>query len=562
MFDLGKIGAAVTLDDSDFKRVLGSLEQSTTAVFKKIAGIAAGLFGLKSIADYAKNAVKAYIVQENAVDGLSRALQAVGQGDYKKKLQDVAKGLQDVTAYGDEATMATMTLGLNMGISADRMEEATKAAMGLAAKYNNLDVNSAMRLIARAQAGNTSMLKRYAITLDESKSKQEQFNELLKKGEQAFPLAQARTFGQKLQQLWNAWGDLSEQVGEFIITLFDLDEAQADSMNLIKQATDWMKDNLDELAYEIKFVYRYFEAGVKSAYAIFEPIILYVWRSVKDLATNVVALGQWAFDNADKIWENLPDILSGVLDDIINYFRNWAKFYLDIVVNLAKAIGTVIADTVKGVWDKLKKTAEMIINIGENLAKAIKGVFTGEGIGGFKEMWESVKNDFDNVVSGGFNIDTSGFKKTWEDMKTDAIKVAGEIGKYTEEALNNAGVAELPEMQKTAFISDVVDMYKQLPERTGEFFREMEQKQAKDLDKYYKTLQRKRAKDRKGDGKYVDPVEDTKNNVSGSFSAAVLSGMIGASAPEKETAKNTRQMVEQQRETNRELKKSKKETYT
>lgn len=301
-FNLGTIGAAITLDDSGYVKTLGSLEEKTNAVLKKVGSIAISLFGFRELAKYAKNAVDAFIVQDNAVNGLTRALQAVGHGGYSKKLQEVASSLQDVTTFGDEATLQVMTLGLNMGLTADKMESATKAAMGLAAKYKQLDLNTAMQLIAKAAQGNTSRLKMFGIQIDETKSKTEQLNELLKKGEDAFPLAKAQTFGQHLIQLQNAWGDLSEQVGEFIVTLFDLDNVTKGATQNVNSMIDWMKDNLDALAYEIQYVYRVLEAGMKSAYALVEPVLTYIYRSVTDLVNNIIALSQWGIENADKVW--------------------------------------------------------------------------------------------------------------------------------------------------------------------------------------------------------------------------------------------------------------------
>ena len=499
-FNLGTIGAAITLDDSGYVKTLGSLEEKTNAVLKKVGSIAISLFGFRELAKYAKNAVDAFIVQDNAVNGLTRALQAVGQGGYSKKLQEVASSLQDVTTFGDEATLQVMTLGLNMGLTADKMESATKAAMGLAAKYSQLDLNTAMQLIAKAANGNTARLKMFGIQIDETKTKTEQLNELLKKGEDAFPLAKAQTFGQHLIQLQNAWGDLSEQVGEFIVALFDLDNVTKAATKNVNSMIDWMKDNLDALAYEIQYVYRVLEAGIKSAYALVEPVLTYIFRSVKDLVNNVIALAQWGIENSDKIWSVLPDLFWAHLQDVYGSF---------------------------------KKTFEMILDLGVNFAKALWQAIRHGSADGFRELWDELQADFMDAVSAGME---------------HKVKV-----------LMDAGFTEIPDMQKTAFISDVIDMYKQVPEKIEGYTRDMERKQAQDLENYYKRLQKKRAKDKEGKGGIADPAAETKNNVAGSFQASVLSAMLGAGKPEQETAKNTRKMVELQRETNSKL--DKKEKY-
>lgn len=504
-FNLGTIGAAVTLDDSGYVNTLGGLEQKTNAVLKRISTLAMSFFGLNALKKFAEDSVKAYIRQENAVDALERSLNRIGQGSYSKKLQEVAAAFQKITTYGDEATMEVMTLGLNMGITADKMEQATKAAMGLAAKYSGkLDLKTAMELIAKAANGNTSRLKMFGIQIDESKSKVEQLNELIKQGEDAFPLAKASTFGQHLIQIQNAWGDLQEQVGKFIVTLFDLGDAQKGVLGMIYDATDWLQENVETLVYEIKYVYSYFEAGVKSAYAIFEPVLTYIFDSVKDLCTNIVSIGQWAFDNADKIWDNLPKIFWAHLQDI---------------------------------YDSWKKTFEMILNLAVNFGSALWKAIRGGGADGFRKLWEDLQNDFQDALTASFE--------------------------HKMKVFQDAGMTPFPEMQKTAFVSDVVEKYKHIAEKFDGIHRDMEKKQVGYYNDYFNALQKKREEDNNDDNKnlaFEDPAAAVKNNVAGSFSAAVLAGMLGATAPEKETAKNTKKMVELQEETNRKL--AKKQKYT
>jgi hypothetical protein len=500
-FNLGEIGAAITLDDSDFVKTLGGLEQKTIGVLKKVGGFALGLLGFKELAQYAQDSVKAFIVQDNAVNGLTRALQAIGQGGYSKKLQEVASSLQDVTTFGDEATLQVMTLGLNMGLTADKMESATKAAMGLAAKYSQLDLNTAMQLIAKAANGNTARLKMFGIQIDETKTKTEQLNELLKKGEDAFPLAKAQTFGQHLIQLQNAWGDLSEQVGEFIVTLFDLDSESRNMLDLVNEATAWMKENLDVLAYEVQYVWAEVVAGFKRAYVLVEPVLSYIFASVKDLVNNIIAITQWAIENSSRIWDNLPKIFWAHLQDIY------------------------------GAW---KKTFEMILDLGVNFVKALWTAIKGGGAEGFRALWDELQSDFQEVLAANFE--------------------------HKMKVFQDVGMTPFPEMQKTAYLSDVVHKYENVNKEFDKINRETAKKQwgyQKDL---IERLNKKRSQDPEGNKPLEeDPVKATKNNVAGSFSAAVLTAMLGSGAPEKETAKNTRKMVELQRETNAKL--SKKDTY-
>jgi hypothetical protein len=113
-----------------------------------------------------------------------------------------------------------MTYAKNLGVQTSQLEAAAKAAVGLAAKYR-LDLNSAMQLVGRASQGQTQMLTRYGIILEETLSPQEKFNALLKIGADSFSLAeaQAKTASGEIAQMNNAVGDYGEVLGEFILPI-------------------------------------------------------------------------------------------------------------------------------------------------------------------------------------------------------------------------------------------------------------------------------------------------------------------------------------------------------
>ena len=85
----------------------------------------------------------------------------------------------------------------------EEIKAATQAALDLSAATGQ-DLNSAFLLLARAAAGETSMLSRYGITLDESIPKSEKFAAAVEKINEQFggqAAAQAQTFSGLLAQL-------------------------------------------------------------------------------------------------------------------------------------------------------------------------------------------------------------------------------------------------------------------------------------------------------------------------------------------------------------------------
>lgn len=165
-------------------------------------------------------AVKGAIEDEAVTARLAASLQATG--DYSeataKRLEAFAMQMQRQTVYIHDDTLAQMAYGHNLGITTDKLEQAARAAAGLAAKYK-IDLSSAMMLIGRASQGNTVMLRRYGIVLDENLTPQEKFNALLTLGTKAFSLAEAeaKTAGGQLKQLKNEVATLSDEFGEVLL---------------------------------------------------------------------------------------------------------------------------------------------------------------------------------------------------------------------------------------------------------------------------------------------------------------------------------------------------------
>ena len=190
---------------------------------QRLAGIGAGMKKVAIAGVAMAGAVSAAMIQmaktfaqqQDAEVALASALDQVGLAGSKLLpiFQEYATSIQRVTKYGDEAILASMAYGKNLGINTGQLKEATTAAIGLASKYK-IDLQTAMMLVGRASQGQTQMLTRYGIVLDETLSPQEKFNEVLKIGADAFSLAEAETksLSGAYTQLKNALGDAQETI--------------------------------------------------------------------------------------------------------------------------------------------------------------------------------------------------------------------------------------------------------------------------------------------------------------------------------------------------------------
>lgn len=210
------------------------LKGATSKLGKTIVTISpmAAAAGAALAAMAAKKTVDAFIQQENAISQLNASLQSTeGQaGMTSKQLQAMAKDLQDITTFGDEATIAGQSMLLTFKqIRGDEFARATSVAQDLAVKMQT-DLKSAIVQVGKALNDPVSSLgelsragiqftdqqKEVIAALWESGRAAEAQRIVLAELESQFggsAEAARNTLGGALQNLKNQWGDLMEVIG-------------------------------------------------------------------------------------------------------------------------------------------------------------------------------------------------------------------------------------------------------------------------------------------------------------------------------------------------------------
>ncbi|MFA6451735.1 MAG: hypothetical protein WCX65_19845 [bacterium] len=215
--DVGTLAVYLTMPRDDFQKGVKEAQRDIGKLSTAIGVFAIG--AAASLTAFAVKSINAFSEQEDAINNMDAALSAAGDNvnKYSSKFQKFASEMQSKTIFGDEQVLGVMAYGKAMGIAADQIEDAGRAAIGLAAKYN-IDLQTAIGLIARANLGNTTMLKRYGVVLDESMTKEQKFAALLKIGGDSFGLAEAKTktYSGALAQLKNNFGEIEEAIGKMI----------------------------------------------------------------------------------------------------------------------------------------------------------------------------------------------------------------------------------------------------------------------------------------------------------------------------------------------------------
>jgi len=171
------------------------------------------------IIGFAKESFIAFSEAEKAAVKLNQALKTNGvySDVLSQKLQKFAAHIQSVTTIEDDTVIQTLQLALSMGISANKLEEATQQAIGLSKAFG-VELNAAMKMVALAGQGDYTMLQKYVPQLrdlkDESKKAALAQNILTASFAQA--TTETNTSYGAIQQLINTFGDFKEKIGELI----------------------------------------------------------------------------------------------------------------------------------------------------------------------------------------------------------------------------------------------------------------------------------------------------------------------------------------------------------
>ena len=520
----------------------------------------------KNAAEYAKQTVKL----NSQLDKVAKARYNNVFSKQYNDLKNYASELQNATVHGDEFLMEQMAMGINMGISSDKIKEATKAAIGLAECYK-MDVKTSMQIVARANHGQTSMLTRFGIVLDDSMNKQEKFNALLKMGAEGFKIAEekAKTLGGRLQQQGNTWGDLKEEIGRFLGNLFRFKELSEWFRDLFGNIANYLKKNSPYWVHEIHRVYYETENVVKKTWALIEPVVTFTVEIFQAAVTNIVNALKWCFDNSAVIWQNFGKVADAVFEDFQQGFSAGFNFVITVVKSSLEAVMTIftsmianIGDILMDVFDLFARVVKTVVISFENAFKAILKLASATGenlwdlllgrktlseaLGGIKNVFNNEVKNMENpmeTVWGDFDF-RRGTKKFAADTAAATKKASREIakagidglagvGRNTERVMGEIGATPFPELQGPDY-GALRDKYKNMGKRFAEIDKETEAK-LKENDKRLKKM----LSDKVDGGNSMGQAKEAEKRQTpvGSFSVALLAAMTGAQSPAERTAK-------------------------
>ncbi len=201
------------------KRNVGSLSDKFGGMAKGVLGAAGIVMAFRQVTRVMGEMVDAYGIQEQAEQALTAAIRITGKEATisTDALFSLASELQQVTVYGDEATISAMAMLQQLGdLSEQGLKKVTPLVQDFAAAMG-VDLKTAASLVGKTLGSTTNALSRYGIEIDATAPKEEKLIELTAALEDKFG-GMARAMGGTtlgaIKQLSNAFGDLQEIGGE------------------------------------------------------------------------------------------------------------------------------------------------------------------------------------------------------------------------------------------------------------------------------------------------------------------------------------------------------------
>ncbi len=199
---------AVGFEKADDKT--NKLGNSLGKLAKKASMVAGAYFGSQAVLNGVKQSLDLFGRQEQAVRKLDQALGKNTQG-----LQRYASQLQQVTRFGDEATIEQMAFLGSIGMTEDQIRKIIPVAMDLATA-TGMSLESAVRNTAKTfsgMAGELGELVPQIRTLTAEEMKAGKAVEVMGELFAGQAQADAQSYTGSIDQMKNAFGDVAESIG-------------------------------------------------------------------------------------------------------------------------------------------------------------------------------------------------------------------------------------------------------------------------------------------------------------------------------------------------------------
>ena len=263
----------------------GGIMAATAGISAMVAGITAAVMAFQRINALMSESIELFKTQEVA----ERQLAFVA-GESTDALIAQAQALQQVTTFGDEATIQMQALLMSFGSTAEQVETLTPLIQDYAVASGQ-DLSAAATKVNNILNGTSTTLKGTKIRLSETATATERYNAVLQQFSQyqGQAAALADTQAGRLDKLTNAYNDQKEELGEKLIPVkIAFQQGLLNSAVAVGELSKFLKENAALIA------------GFTATLAVYTAALSYstIATKAKIVADKAAAAAQWLLNVA------------------------------------------------------------------------------------------------------------------------------------------------------------------------------------------------------------------------------------------------------------------------
>jgi len=381
---MAKLKVWLTAETKQFSRAMKRADKQIGKWAREAKRYAA--VGGAAVAALGVQSVRAFSKQENAVNSLASALATNGDAvnTLLPKYEKFASQIQSQTTFGDEAILAQMAMIRNLGVMPDKMEEATKGAIGLS-KALGLDSNAAARYTALAMQGEYTILQRYVPALRTATTaaeKQAIVTDLMNKGYQQAQ-EEANTTAGRLTQLKNAYGDVTEGIGQVITEVLTLEGGAEGLTKKMSDMAETIKSNAPQWAFMFKSMWTEAKFAFKKAWTVASGLIENIGTGILVVTQNITTSFKW-------VAKNWREILFGMYKFSGETWKAIAKAFAETMFAGIRIVGRQFEDMWTAIKKRDFKSIAAAANIGDDILEQFNVIKSS-----WKDVVSSVSTDLE-----------------------------------------------------------------------------------------------------------------------------------------------------------------------
>lgn len=334
--------------------------------------ISVGLVGV--VATASKNLMD----MERETKNLSAALSDLGSNNQGllSTLTDLADQINEVTGINQQLINDAMAIGLQFGAAQDDIDEYAKALAALSSISGKSIQQLAQSLNQMYIKGDFSSLEKLGIYIDQNKSKQQQFNDVIAQGLEKYTELNnqtSNTLTRNFNTIKNVAGSVFEEIGKKFNSVIAtpisqwVDQNRELIINSTTQTLDFVATNWKQTIVTLLTVYSSFNKNITTQFNNTASLFVDAWKnSGKSLDSYI-----------HKLYRN-EDTLKRARDILADYNKMTLDQRRNVVLNKDHTVINRIIAAMKVLNIRCNTTNKEFFDINSNILKANKLLITSQ----------------------------------------------------------------------------------------------------------------------------------------------------------------------------------------